>query len=44
MERENNGVLLAWFLGGAAIGAAAALLIAPANGRSDPAFAKKKGR
>jgi gas vesicle protein len=32
MERENAGSLIAWFVGGAVLGAAVALLIAPQSG------------
>ncbi len=33
MERENGGVAIAWFVGGALIGAAVTLLVAPQSGR-----------
>ncbi len=32
MERENNGAVIAWFIGGALVGAAVALLVAPQSG------------
>jgi gas vesicle protein len=32
MERENAGSVVAWFVGGALLGAAVALLIAPQSG------------
>ena len=32
MERENTGTVIAWFVGGALLGAAVALLIAPQSG------------
>lgn len=34
MERENSGSMIGWLVGGAVIGAAVALLIAPRSGRS----------
>lgn len=32
MERENNGALIMWFIGGTILGAAVALLVAPQSG------------
>jgi len=32
MERENGGAVFAWFVGGALLGAAVALLVAPQSG------------
>ena len=42
MARENNGNKVIWFLTGAAIGAAIALLYAPASGRETRKFIRKK--
>jgi gas vesicle protein len=42
MARENDGSRLVWFLTGAAIGAAIALLYAPAPGRETRRFIRKK--
>jgi gas vesicle protein len=33
MERETNGTVFIWFLGGALLGAAVALLVAPQSGK-----------
>ena len=32
MERENNGAVIGWFIGGALLGAAVALILAPQSG------------
>lgn len=32
MERENTGAVIGWFVGGALVGAAIALLVAPQSG------------
>lgn len=42
MARENNGTIAVWFLTGAAVGAAIALLYAPASGRETRKFIRKK--
>src|SRR4051812_30206843 len=33
MERENSGAAMGWFVGGALVGAAVALLLAPQSGK-----------
>ena len=43
MATENNGTKFVWFLTGAAIGAAVALLYAPQSGRDTRRFIRKKG-
>jgi gas vesicle protein len=42
MASENNGSKLVWFLTGAAIGAAIALLYAPQSGRDTRKIIRKK--
>ena len=42
MATEDNGSRLVWFLSGAALGAAIALLYAPATGRETRRFIRKK--
>ena len=42
MARDNNGSKVVWFLTGAAIGAAIAMLYAPASGRETRRFIRKK--
>ncbi len=42
MERENNGVFLAWLLGGLVIGGAVVLLIAPKTGARTRHLLKSK--
>ena len=42
MATENNGTKFVWFLTGAAIGAAIALLYAPQSGRDTRKFIRKR--
>ena len=42
MARDDNGSKVVWFLTGAAIGAAIALLYAPASGKETRRFIRKK--
>ena len=42
MSHENNGNTVVWFLAGAALGAAIALLYAPQSGRETRKFVRKK--
>ncbi len=47
MERENRGAVVAWFIGGAVLGAAVAILMAPQSGEGTRKTLKKqadKGR
>ena len=41
-NREDSGISLAWFLVGAAVGAAVALLYAPQSGKDTRRFIAKK--
>jgi len=42
MSLENNGNKVVWFLAGAALGAATALLYAPRSGRETRKYVRKK--